>query len=203
MIHPYCTRCQSFLLFFFFPFGHDGACGIIVSWAGIELWLLAVRAPSPKHLTSREFSSFLLFKAEWHSVIWMDNILLLHFYLSVDTWGASWDLLAAVMCAVRNIVIHRLLCESLFWTLRGPYLGVESLGHVGTPRLPFWGTAWLFSTVAVFFQTCLSFPHVVVSCCDNETYHMALTAFIWGGFYLWVAQTVSCTAFQSTVSCIF
>ena len=64
-------------------------------------------------------------------------------------------------------------------------------------------TAWLFSTVAVCFQTCLSFPHVVVSCCDEETYRMALTAFIWGGFYVWAAWTVFCTAFQSIVSCIF
>ena len=96
---------------------------IFVSWSGIELWLLAVRAPSP-----------------------------------------SWDLLAAVMCAVRNIVIHGLLFESLFSTLQGPYLGVESLGHVGTPRLPFWGTNCLtvlhsgsvFSNLLIF-PTCGDF----------------------------------------------
>lgn len=50
--------------------------------------------------------------------------------------------------------------------------------------------------MAVFFKL-TSLLCVVDSRCQGETYRVALTAFIRGGLYLWVARTVFHLAFQN------
>ena len=110
------------------------------------------------------------FIVEWYSVV----MNMPHFAYSLISWWVCgpFPLFGSYEWAAVNIV-YRFLCGRLISFLLRLFLRVELPGHTVTPCVTFWGTARLFSKVAVSLYVpthnvwVFQFLHILTSTCHH------------------------------------
>ena len=121
--------CFYFILFCFWPLLL--VCGILFSQLGTELGLSAVKAPSPKHWTTREFLAFAFSSF---------NFFCFSFFFCLNALSSSS--ISSICCLV---ALGAFSCH-----LRGPTWCL-------LPRLPLHPLLWMLEILAIWHKVNLAF----------------------------------------------